>query len=111
MGTAAIEPVPGDDAERSDWEHGARLVGSGPTATTASSMYLIHYNVGTIVLGFAEPRVDLLLAPIFVVGGVLRLIDMSERISPYGRIAAKLLLPLLAAVCTIAACVLGWWPV
>lgn len=91
----------GDD--RDDSESGGRF-------TVASASYLVYYNLGTIVLGLAEPREELLFAPIFAVGGALNLIGMSDRITPRALTAVKVLLPMIAAILTVTATANGWWP-
>lgn len=113
MSAAAVEPTSGGEPDRSkdleraddddDFESDGRF-------TVASGSYLIYYNLGTIVLGFAEPRRELLIAPIFAVGGALKLVAMSDRVTPRALNATKVLLPMIAAIVVIAATANGWWP-
>ncbi|MGH3359626.1 MAG: hypothetical protein ACRDO7_12545 [Nocardioidaceae bacterium] len=69
----------------------------------AAFMYVLWYNVGTIVLGLAEPRTDTLLTPAVGVAAVVKLAEMSGRIPrvvmDWGR---GLVLPLAVAAVVVA---------
>lgn len=71
--------------------------------------YVIYYNIGTIVLGLAEPDERLLIAPAVGIAGVVRFAEMTERVPSSVLRAISLLLPIVVAVATIVVSGNDWW--